>query len=351
MAIDSSGKFNITSGLATDTSSISGLKNAVRNNPNSPEAIKAASKQFEAMFLNTVMKSMRAATPQDGPFDSEQTKTFTTMLDQQLSQTLAKRGVGLAEVLARQLTVNRGKNTLDAVQGTDSDAADADTNGAGAGTGIGSALNINGKSADSHMPLPFGLDRLSGRHGDDARAELLPINQALMDSDRNNGNSSRGKGQQRHGARPAHVEAFQANVTPAAEQASKTTGIPARFMMAQAALESGWGKHVIQNKDGTSSNNLFGIKATAGWKGKVVEATTTEYVHGVAVRKVEKFRAYDSYEDSFKDYASMLRNNPRYEKVLASAQDMSGFAQGLQRAGYATDPRYAEKLTRIIRQS
>jgi len=173
-----------------------------------------------------------------------------------------------------------------------------------------------------------------------------------MDSDRNGGKGrDRQQPQQRHGARPAHVEAFQSNVTPAAEAASKTTGIPARFMMAQAALESGWGKHVIQNKDGTSSNNLFGIKATAGWKGKVVEATTTEYVHGVAMRKVEKFRAYDSYEDSFKDYASMLRNNPRYEKVLASAQDMGGFAQGLQRAGYATDPRYAEKLTRIIKQS
>jgi flagellar protein FlgJ len=351
MAIDSSGKFNITSGLATDTSSISGLKNAVRKDPNSPEAIKAASKQFEAMFLNTVMKSMRDATPQDGPFDSEQTKTFTTMLDQQLSQTLAKRGVGLAEVLARQLTVNRGKNTLDAVQGTDSDATDE--KGAGAAAGIGSALNINGKPVDGHMPLPFGLGRLSGHQGDDAQADILPVNQALMDSDRNGGNGNGGsKGQQqRHGARPAHVEAFQANVTPAAEAASKTTGIPARFMMAQAALESGWGKHVIQNKDGSSSNNLFGIKATAGWKGKVVEATTTEYVHGVAMRKVEKFRAYDSYEDSFKDYASMLRNNPRYEKVLASAQDMSGFAQGLQRAGYATDPRYAEKLTRIIKQS
>jgi flagellar protein FlgJ len=147
------------------------------------------------------------------------------------------------------------------------------------------------------------------------------------------------------------VAAFQSNVTPAAEEASQTTGIPAQFMMAQAALESGWGKHVVQNKDGTSSNNLFGIKAGADWKGKVVEATTTEYVHGVATRKVQKFRAYDTYQDSFKDYASMLRNNPRYEKVLASAQDMTGFAQGLQRAGYATDPRYAEKLTQIIKQS
>ena len=342
MAIDSSGSnVNITNGLATDASSLNGLKRAASKDPNSPEAIKGASKQFEAMFLNMVMKSMRDASPQDGAFDSPQSKQFTAMLDQQMSQSLAQRGVGLAEVLARQLTVNRSKPE-DAAQniGADPDAT-------GATTGLG-AKGL-GKLGDSDMPLPFGLDRTPHRGADDAASNALPINHTLMNADQ----ESRGKRQQqqRQTPRPAHVEAFQTTVTAAAEEASHTTGIPAKFMMAQAALESGWGKHVIQNKDGSSSNNLFGIKATAGWTGKVVEATTTESVHGVATRKVEKFRAYDSYADSFRDYASMLRNNPRYEKVLASAQDMSGFAQGLQRAGYATDPRYAEKLTRIIKQS
>ncbi|MDB5991939.1 MAG: flgJ [Herbaspirillum sp.] len=348
MAIDSSANFNITSGLATDTSSISGLKNTVRNDPNSPEGIKAAAKQFEAMFLNMVMKSMRDATPQDGLFDSEQSKQFTAMLDQQMSQSLAQRGVGLADVLVRQLTVNKGKAALDAAQGTDPNADDA----AAADTGLGAG--INGKSANGHMLLPFGLDRIGASHksADDAHTGMLPINHTLMDTSReSSGKRQQQQQQQRHAPRPAHVAAFQNNVTSAAEEASQTTGIPAQFMMAQAALESGWGKHVVQNKDGTSSNNLFGIKASADWKGKVVEATTTEYVHGVATRKVQKFRAYDSYQDSFKDYASMLRSNPRYEKVLASAQDMTGFAQGLQRAGYATDPRYAEKLTQIIKQS
>jgi flagellar protein FlgJ len=121
--------------------------------------------------------------------------------------------------------------------------------------------------------------------------------------------------------------------------------------LGQAALESGWGKHEIKGADGTASHNLFGIKATGNWKGKVVEAATTEYVNGVPETKIEKFRAYDSYADSFRDYAKLLSSNPRYESVLANSRDASSFAHGLQRAGYATDPNYAAKLTRIINQT
>jgi flagellar protein FlgJ len=326
MAIDSgrdiNNSINGAGALAVDAAGVNGLKRAAHQNPNSPEAIKGVAKQFEAMFLNMMMKSMRQATPQDGPFDSEQSKMFTTMLDQQMSQSLAQRGVGLADVLTRQLTPGLGKPPAD--PGQDAESA-------------------------GMTSLPFGADRLrQDKQQDDgagAFGAALPVNKKLMAADREVGVAG-----QRH-ARPAHVEAFHDKLRADAEEASKTTGIPARFMIAQAALESGWGKHVIANKDGSSSHNLFGIKATAGWKGKVVEATTTEYIHGVARRKVEKFRAYDSYADSFKDYASQMRKNPRYEQVLASAQDMNGFANGLQRAGYATDPRYAEKLTRIIRQS
>jgi flagellar protein FlgJ len=147
------------------------------------------------------------------------------------------------------------------------------------------------------------------------------------------------------------VRSFQEKLASHAEEASKATGIPAKFMLGQAALESGWGKREIKGRDGTNSHNLFGIKASADWKGKVVEATTTEYVNGKAQTKVERFRAYDSYADSFKDYGKLLASNPRYEKVLASAGDASSFAQGLQKAGYATDPNYASKLTSIIKRS
>ncbi|MFS2019220.1 flagellar assembly peptidoglycan hydrolase FlgJ [Massilia sp. CT11-108] len=147
------------------------------------------------------------------------------------------------------------------------------------------------------------------------------------------------------------MRAFQEKLADAAEEAEQATGVPAKFMMGQAALETGWGRRVIRNADGTSSNNLFGIKAGPGWKGKVATAVTTEYINGKPHTRVEKFRAYDSHADAFKDYARLLSNNPRYEKVLAHGGDAAAFAHGLQRAGYATDPQYAAKLSRIIKHS
>jgi flagellar protein FlgJ len=134
----------------------------------------------------------------------------------------------------------------------------------------------------------------------------------------------------------------------AARAAEVQSGIPAAFMVAQAAHESGWGRHEIKNADGSSSFNLFGIKAGAHWKGPVAEVTTTEYIDGVARKVVAKFRAYASYADSFSDYAKMIKDSPRYAQVVASAGSAQGFAQGLQRAGYATDPAYADKLTKVI---
>lgn len=299
---------NPADGLAIDANSINGLRSSAKQN--SPEALKGAAKQFEAMFLNMVMKSMRDATPQDGPFDNQQTKMFTSMLDQQMSQNLAQRGVGLADVLIRQLS-----NSL---------------------------TKPPGLQDEDGMPLPIPL--ANGLLNDVDKAKLVQqgLGSATDDAQQRD---------KRRAPRPAHVEAFQQRLQADADEASKVTGIPAKFMLAQAALETGWGKKQIRTRDGSVSHNLFGIKATGNWTGKVVEATTIEYINGVPQRRVEKFRAYDSYADAFRDYGNLLRSNPRYEKVLANAQDVHGFAYGLQRAGYATDPHYAEKLSRIIRQS
>jgi flagellar protein FlgJ len=280
--------------FALDSKDVEGLRQAARQN--SPEAVKATSKQFEALFMNMVLKSMRDATPQDGIFDSEQSKMYTSMFDQQISQTMASRGIGLAEVLYRQL----------------------------------SKMTSQGSPAAPGDPTMPGSDMLPALQSPSAEGQA-PIKS--------------------NPSQPSHVRDFTDRLAPHAEEASRATGIPARFMLGQAALESGWGKHEIVGTDGTRSYNLFGIKATAGWNGKVVEAVTTEYVNGVPQTKLEKFRAYDSYADSFRDYAKLLRSNPRYESVLANAQDISGFAQGLQKAGYATDPNYATKLMRIIKQS
>jgi len=267
-----------------------------------------------------MMKSMRDATPQEGMLDNQQTKTFTTMLDQQTSQNLAKRGVGLADVLVRQLSANQmGQQAL--AIGADGMGGDA---AAGAGRltpsltnaatmyGNGAALGAGAAAASKAPPLPATTE--TGR------------------------------------IQAPHVRAFQEKLHEHAHAAEQTTGVPAKFMLGQAALETGWGKRMIKNADGSNSNNLFGIKAGAGWKGKVATAVTTEYVNGKPQTKVEKFRAYDSPADSFRDYANMIAKNPRYEKVIGSS-DAATFAQGLQRAGYATDPHYAAKLTRLIKNS
>jgi len=294
---------DLTSKFALDTKGLGELKQSAK--AGSPAALKEAATQFEAMFINMMMKSMRDATPQDGMLDNQQTKMFTSMLDQQMSQNMAKRGMGLADVLTRQLSANQL-------------GAQASAIGAGAGEAAVQGM-------DAAVMMRAGAGQPS--------APALPPTTA----------SGR--------VQAPHVRAFQEKMHVHAAEAERATGVPAKFMLGQAALESGWGKRMIRNSDGSNSNNLFGIKAGPGWKGKVATSVTTEYVNGRPHTRVERFRAYDTPADSFKDYANMLAKNPRYEKVLASGADASAFAHGLQRAGYATDPQYAAKLTRIIKHS
>jgi len=306
---DLSGKF------ALDANGLSDLKQSAK--AGSPEALKGAATQFEAMFINMMMKSMRDATPQDGLMDSQETKTYTTMLDQQMSQKLAKKGIGLADVLVRQLGAQQ--------------------------TGQKITQQMN---ADA---LGIGAD---GQPASNAGAARLNRDLDSMSTDGVLGKTTHsGSAHGAHAGKPAHVRAFQEKLADAAEEAEQTTGVPAKFMLGQAALETGWGKRVIRNADGSSSNNLFGIKAGPGWKGKVATAVTTEYVNGKPHAKVERFRAYASHADAFKDYANMLSSNPRYQKVLAHGGDATSFARGLQHAGYATDPQYAVKLASIIKNS
>jgi len=332
-SVDLSGK------LAFDSRDLGALRESARQQ--SPESIKAAAKQFEALFLNMVMKSMREATPQEGMFDNQQTKMYTSMLDQQLSQTLANRGVGLADVLVRQLSANRG------VQPSAPGEAGAE-GGDSAGTGGMSPVRQMTPARQAQIAAfqeQLRLQDQGGGASEGMSAAPWPDRFAALPASAQS--AAAGKSTARH----AHVREFEDRLAQHAETASRATGIPAKFMLGQAALETGWGKRQIRGADGSNSHNLFGIKAGSGWKGKVVEVATTEYVNGAPQIKREKFRAYDSYADSFRDYARLLTNNPRYENVIANAQDASSFARGLQRAGYATDPQYADKLTRIIKQT
>jgi flagellar protein FlgJ len=312
---------DLSATLASDVKGMGALRQSARDG--SPEALKGAATQFEAMFINMMMKSMREASPGEGMLDNQQTKMFTTMLDQQTSQNLAKKGVGLSDVLVRQLSK---QNEQALALGAGPGAADA--------SGIANTGNL--ASAAMAAKLQRAIAAAGGAASAGAPAGAADASAV----------GTAGKG-----SSAPHVRAFQAKLGSHADEASRATGIPAKFMLGQAALESGWGKREIRGRDGSTSHNLFGIKAGPGWKGKVAEAVTTEYVNGKPQTRVERFRAYDSYADSFKDYAKLLTKNPRYEKVLASAGDASSFAQGLQKAGYATDPQYAAKLTRIIKQS
>jgi flagellar protein FlgJ len=315
---------DITSKAAYDSKGLSELKQgAVQNDP---AAIKTVATQFESLFINMMMKSMRAATPSDGPMDNEQSKMFTGMLDQQLSQTMAKRGTGLSDALIRQLSAQAAARDSLALA-DDSDPATA------ASSSLPAAIEAFKKArAAEAAALPTIAP---ARSNSGAGSLSAPSSSSLPSSS----------------SQAPHVRAFQEKLTEHAEAASRETGIPAKFMLGQAALESGWGKREIRGRDGSASHNLFGIKAGDSWTGKTVDAVTTEYVNGRPHTKLEKFRAYDSYADSFRDYAKTISSNKRYEKVMASAGDASSFAQGLQRAGYATDPNYAAKLTRIIKHT
>jgi flagellar protein FlgJ len=141
---------------------------------------------------------------------------------------------------------------------------------------------------------------------------------------------------------------FVDRMLPHAVQASKATGVPAQLMLGQAALESGWGKREIRMPDGGNSFNLFGIKASGGWNGKVAEVMSTEYRNGIAYKQVERFRAYSSYTEAFQDHAKLIGSSPRYAEVMQQAGNPAGMAMAIQRAGYATDPNYADKLARVM---
>lgn len=288
---------DLTARLAVDAQSVEALRAQAKNDPD--RALKATARQFEALFMNMLLKSMREASPQDGLFDNEQTRLYTAMLDQQLAQTMAGRGIGLADVMVRQLA------QAGLAPGSASEAA-----------GMGATAPATPAAATPLSATPPG-----------APVEAAPRSPGVRGADA--------------------VQDFMTRHADGARAAAGATGIPERFLLAQAGLESGWGKRQLRGLDGSESNNLFGIKAGRGWTGRVVEAWTTEYVDGKPVKSVERFRAYDTPADSFRDYAQLIANSPRYAGVR-DRRDEVAFAYGLQRAGYATDPQYADKLLRVI---
>jgi len=315
----SSAPFNSTNDLAIDVQGVNKLHNLAKQN--SPEALKETAKQFEVLFINMMMKSMRQATPDGGLFASHDRPIYTSMLDQQLSQNLAQRGMGLADVLVAQLIK------------ADPSLASADN----------SALPE--LKSSQYVPLSLSAELL---HSSPRASSLKKSAASVNPVDDNDSDDLISAAKTYNTASSA--QSFTTQMQAHAQQAEQLTGIPSSFILAQAAIESGWGKREITMADGSSSHNVFGIKAGSDWKGPVAEVTTTEYSDGVPKKVQAKFRAYESHAEAFQDYAAFLANNPRYKQVLANSQSAQGFAQGLQQAGYATDPAYASKLLKVIQR-
>lgn len=286
-----------------DLQGLSQLRTQAREN--SPEAVRAVARQFEGLLMQMMLKSMRDASLGDGLADNEQTEFYQGMFDQQISLTLSKgRGMGLADMLVKQLGGNYP------------DAADA------------KAIKDRHESAKN---TPFAF---SATHA----APQMALPQV-----------SNGIQRQPAFASPAE---FVKSLWPLAQHTGKVLGVAPQAILAQAALETGWGQAIMQQPDGRSTHNLFGIKADGRWEGERVVMSTLEYTHdkvgSKAGKRNEPFRSYDSYAASFADYANFLRTNPRYSEALLSGQNSALFTQALHAAGYATDPDYNIKINNII---
>jgi len=281
--------------LAADAQSLGNLK--MEAGKNSAAAIKETAKQFESLFMRELMKSMREATMKSGMLDNPGSDLGTDLLDQQFAVQMSGQPGGLADSITLQLTRQMASAVKDPT----------------AATSQGATVGMAGKSAKAATQ----------------GTTTPPVARAPRAPTESQAN-------------------FVKQHSEVASAIEKKTGIPAGFMLGQAGHETGWGKHEIKLKGGAPSCNLFGIKAGANWTGKVAEVTTTEYINGTPQKCVQKFRAYDSYADAFKDYARMISESPRYAKVKQQANSAHSFASGLQKAGYATDPDYAAKLSRAI---
>lgn len=285
------------SGAAYDAQALNGLKRDAASDPQGN--LKQVAQQVEGMFVQMMLKSMRAALPQDGILSSDQSRLYTSMYDQQIAQQMSQKGLGLADMMVKQMS------------------------------------NANAVPSETAGTSPMALDdevlrTLPNQALEQTLRRAVPRAPSAAPLSLNNGN-------------------FVARLSTSARVVSQQSGIPHQLIVAQAALESGWGQREIPAADGSPSYNLFGIKAGGSWDGPVTEITTTEFEQGAAKKIKAKFRVYGSYVEAMADYVKLLTNNPRYAGV-ANARSPEKAAQALQQAGYATDPQYASKLVSVIQQ-
>ncbi|MDQ5911312.1 MAG: Peptidoglycan hydrolase FlgJ [Pseudomonadota bacterium] len=299
----------------TDIQGLSDLRRKAQQN--SPDAVREAAKQFEAVFIQMMLKSMRDASPGDGGLmDSDQGRFYRDMFDQQIALSLAKQGqLGLGDAMARQL-------------GGDQAGATPPTSPTMIGDPLAMLRQVERIRSSVRMPSSATVNRPTPFASPAANRNAYPVDDAPYE--------------------PSSPVAFVRRMWPHAQEAAKQLGVSPEVLIAQAAHETGWGKSVPSFADGRTSYNLFGIKASRGWQGERVVNSTLEFVNGVPVRQRDGFRAYPSYGESFKDYVNFIQVNPRYQDALTQVKDGAAYLRALQQAGYATDPNYARKIQGLM---
>ena len=371
----------VDTGAYTDLNRLNAMKVGDKD---SEANLRKVAQEFESLFVSEMLKSMRAANnvlAKDSPLNTETTKQYQEMYDQQLAVSLSREGggIGLQGVLMRQLskaasTQRPGGNPFNREAGT-SGALGAIHNAAADGQVAGSAHNDVAALNQRRLSLPSKLaDRmLAGivpgagtaapantlRRGAGSTATAVGAAGEYGDWTQSPAFAGLLAGGQRSVVQVplapgksafTSADEFVATMLPMAQEAAQRIGVEPKMLVAQAALETGWGRSILRQSDGSSSYNLFNIKATGSWKGEQAKALTSEFRDGQMVKESAAFRAYGSYSESFHDLANLLLNNDRYQEVVKSADNPEQFATELQKAGYATDPNYARKISAIARQ-
>lgn len=333
MASPASGEFALSMGA------VAKLKYSARQDRD--EGIRQSAKQFEALFLQQMLKQMRAGLPESNLLHSQQSDMYQSLMDQQWAQTLSERGIGLADMLTAQLQ-GKPKGNASGSEAADPLAAIA--------TAAPQPLHASDAIAPSRQSTTStdSADSLERTHFARPPLKAAVHNAVVPDMTVAPSEAAQATAPVRRALLPDHVNDFLDRMDGAAAVASRDSGVPKRLILAQAALETGWGRHEIARADGRPSYNVFNIKAT-GWDGDAAAVTTTEFKRGQSYQTRAAFRAYDSYEHAFGDYARLLSESPRYAPVI-NASTAEGAARALQNCGYATDPAYADKLVSIMRR-
>lgn len=317
--------------IYTDFSKLSELKRMSRQDQGA--ALKEVAKQFEALFVQMVLKQMRQASPGDPIFASDQARFYREMYDRQLALHLAERGgLGIADLLVAQLSARSSR-------------PDSNQSLTSYRTAL---LEIPEDSNPSQAADGFSIEESDARHG--APVAGQPVGYAAeggiaIDVPQTSAHPMASP------PLPGRFESagdFIQSLWPEAQRAAAEIGLDPKLLLAQAALETGWGQKILHHPDGRSSHNLFNLKASPPWQGEQIQVSTLEYLDGVAVRKRAAFRTYANYRQSFQDYLKLLKN-PRYAEALQHTSDPGQYLKALQRAGYATDPNYADKILAIYR--